>query len=308
MIIHEIVPDALDGERLDRVVAVIAGVTRSRASELVIDGSVQLDGVAATSRTAKVTAGAELVVDRHDEAGQEALVGDPSIEFAVVFDDEHLAVIDKPAGLVVHPGFGNQEGTLVQGLLARFPEIAALASGDRRERPGIVHRLDRGTSGLLVVAKDEATQTALTEMLARRDVSRRYLALALGTMTSDNGLVDAPIGRSEQDPTKMTVTTTGRDARTSYRVIERFTKPDPATYVECTLETGRTHQIRVHLSAIGHPISGDPRYGGTRGAIACPRPFLHAYRLAFTHPTSGEAMEFSSPLPEDLAAVLASLS
>jgi 23S rRNA pseudouridine1911/1915/1917 synthase len=308
MKIHDVVPAAMDGERLDRVVAVICDLTRARASALVSDGGVLVNGVVVRARAAKVAAGTTIEADRPDDDGPAPLLAEADVEFAVVYEDEHLAVVNKPAGLVVHPGSGNQHGTLVHGLLARYPEIAALAVGDRVERPGIVHRLDRGTSGLLVVARTAAAQQRLTEMMAARDVSRRYLALALGTLEADSGLVDAPIGRSEVDPTKMTVATNGREARTSYRVLARFLNPEAATQIECTLETGRTHQIRVHLAAIGHPICGDPRYGGTRGAISSPRPFLHAYRLAFAHPVTGEPMAFEAPLPDDLVEVLSRLS
>ena len=304
----DVVPAAMDGERLDRVVAVICDLTRARASALVVDGGVLVNGVVVTSRAAKVRAGAVIDADRPDDDGPEPLLGESDVEFGVVYEDDHLAVIDKPPGLVVHPGSGHQHGTLVHGLLARYPEISELAVGDRAVRPGIVHRLDRGTSGLLVVARTAETQERLTVMMARREVSRRYLALALGALEADSGLIDAPIGRSEQDPTKMTVTTNGREARTSYRVLQRFTNPETATSLECTLETGRTHQIRVHLAAIGHAICGDPRYGGTRGAIASPRPFLHAYRLAFSHPITNEAVSFEAPLPDDLVNVLAALS
>jgi 23S rRNA pseudouridine1911/1915/1917 synthase len=308
MITTETVPELMDGDRLDRVVAMMVGVTRSVAQDLVTGGSVVVNGKIVTSKTAKVTAGAVLDVTLVDEVeGAGALVPEPDVAFSVVYEDAQLAVIDKPAGLVVHPGSGNQTGTLVHGLLARFPELAPLAVGDRRDRPGIVHRLDRGTSGLLVVARTAEATDSLIGMMSRREVSRKYLALARGKMEADNGLVDAPIGRSDKDPTRMIVTTKGREARTSYRVIERHLVPEPCSYVECTLETGRTHQIRVHLAAIGHAICGDPRYGGKRGAIECPRPFLHAYRLAFTHPFSGEEMEFNSELPDDLVQVLASL-
>lgn len=267
-----------------------------------------LNGAVVTSRTARVAVGSVVAIERPDDVLAVALSADPGVDFGVVFEDADLAVVDKPAGLVVHPGSGHQSGTLVHGLLARYPEIAVLGVGDRRDRPGIVHRLDRGTSGLLVVARTADAQENLTEMMARREVSRRYLALALGELEADNGLVDAPIGRSDQDPTRMTVSANGREARTSYRVLERFREPEPATYVECTLETGRTHQIRVHLSAIGHPVAGDPRYGGTRGAIVVGRPFLHAYRLAFTHPISGVELAFESTLPDDLVEVLAQLA
>jgi 23S rRNA pseudouridine1911/1915/1917 synthase len=219
----------------------------------------------------------------------------------VVHADADVVVVDKPAGLVIHPGSGVDRGTLVNGLLHRFPEIASV--GDPA-RPGIVHRLDRGTTGLLVVARTPAAYEALVAQLSAREVERQYAALVWGVPDSPAGLVDAPIGRSARDATKMAVTADGREARTRYEVRRTFTGPAPTALLSCRLETGRTHQIRVHLAAIGHAVVGDATYGGRRPAIPLDRPFLHAERLSFDHPVTGERMTFESPLPADLRAVL----
>ncbi len=303
---REVVPPAVEGERLDRVVALITGLPRTRATELVAAGKVRLDGRPASARAARVTAGSTVEVDVPDEDPAGALVGpDPSVDVPVVHVDDAVIVVDKPAGLVVHPGAGHRDGTLVGGLLARFPELAGV--GDP-SRPGLVHRLDRGTSGLLVVARTPEAHADLVAQLAARTVERRYAAVVLGVPEPRAGVVDAPIGRSTRDPTRMTVSTTGRPARTHYRVVEAYEVPVAAAALRCRLESGRTHQVRVHLAAIGHPVVGDARYGGDRPTLPAPRPCLHAARLGFRHPVTGEAMAFESPLPADLAAVLAGLS
>jgi 23S rRNA pseudouridine1911/1915/1917 synthase len=218
----------------------------------------------------------------------------------VVHADEHVVVVDKPAGLVVHPGAGRATGTLVQGLLAVYPDVAGV--GDPA-RPGVVHRLDQGTSGLLVVARTALAYTSLVGQLAARTVGRRYRALAWGRLEPDVGTIDAPVGRGSGDRTRMVVTTTGRDARTHYQVLGRYESPAPLTLLECRLETGRTHQVRVHLAAIGHPLVGDGRYGGSRSALPAARPFLHASRLVFDHPATGQRLQFEAPLPPDLEAI-----
>ena len=212
-------------------------------------------------------------------------------------------MIDKPAGLVVHPGAGHHDGTLVGGLLARYPDIAALVDSGvcPADRPGIVHRLDKGTSGLMVVARTEMAYTALVAQLADRTMRRRYLALVEGLVADDRGEIDAPIGRSTRTPTKMAVSSNGRSARTGYTVLERRSEPRELTLLELSLESGRTHQIRVHMAAIGHPVVGDARYGAPDRRLGSGRFFLHAGRLAFTHPGSHERVEFAVPLPEDLA-------
>jgi 23S rRNA pseudouridine1911/1915/1917 synthase len=299
-----VVPDALAGERLDRVVAIEADLTRTAASELVSSGAVQVNGKVITKPSARLAAG-DAVVAELAALVDDSLVAEPAVVFAVVYEDADIIVIDKPEGLVVHPGAGNKTGTLVHGLLARYPEIADVGEPDR---PGIVHRLDVGTSGLMMVARTDAAYEALVDAMSEREVSRQYRTLVWGTIAGEDGLIDAPIGRSERERTKMAIVADGREARTRFIVRERFQTPAPVTLLECHLETGRTHQIRVHLASIKHPVVGDTRYGRARPALDCPRPFLHAERLAFTHPISGEPMEFDSALPADLEAVLARLS
>ncbi|MDQ6838017.1 MAG: RluA family pseudouridine synthase, partial [Actinomycetota bacterium] len=244
-------------------------------------------------------------------------LGDTSVTVSVLHADDDVIVVDKPAGLVVHPGAGHARGTLVQGLVATYPDLADLVArveGDDAVRPGIVHRLDRGTSGLLMVARNEVARRSLVSQLAARTVERRYRALVVGTVAADEGLIDAPLGRSTSDPTRRAVRADGREARTSYSVVSRFGSPLAATLVQCRLETGRTHQIRVHLAAIGHPLIGDGRYGGLTvagdaGVVGGSpdrhgRPWLHAETLGFDHPGSGHRMTFHSPLPVDLVDVL----
>lgn len=290
------VPGSLDGERVDRAIATLCDVSRRSAAAAVDEGGVVLAGRPVRSRSARVTGGQRLEVTLVPE--QPAVPQpDPGVAVAVVEADDWVVVVDKPAGLVVHPGSGHREGTLVNGLLARFPEMAGV--GDPA-RPGIVHRLDVGTSGLMVVARQAAAHHSLVEQLAAREVERRYLALVWGEVASDSGLVEAALGRSGRDPTRMAVVPGGREARTRYQVTARFEAPRPTTLLECRLETGRTHQIRVHLSAIGHPVVGDERYGGRRPGIELERPFLHAHHLAFDHPGEKRRRAWSSDLPADL--------
>ena len=305
----DVVPEALVGERLDRVVAIVADLNRADAASHVDEGAVRVNGTVITQRSKRVKLGDEVSVTVTRTEVDRALVAEPDVAVNIVYVDDDVIVVDKPAGLVVHPGSGNQTGTLVHGLLARFPEIAEMAVGEQAERPGIVHRLDKGTSGLLMVGRNEFAVASLISQLQARTVSRHYKALAWGRFSSSSGLIDAPVGRSDSDPTKMTVTANGREARTRYSVLKAYELPDPCSLVECWLETGRTHQIRVHLTAIGHPVIGDGRYGGSRSAaISSPRPWLHAFSLAFLHPRSGESMAFTSKVPDDLEAVLATLS
>jgi 23S rRNA pseudouridine1911/1915/1917 synthase len=302
--VREVVPGALDGERVDRVVAMLTGLTRAEVADLVDAGDVRLRGAAVTTRSVRVREGDEVEVTVPDDAGPAVAQPEADVEVPVVHVDDHVIVVDKPPDLVVHPGAGNAGGTLVQGLLARFPELAAVGEP---QRPGIVHRLDKGTSGLLVVARTPEAYASLVGQLSDRSVERRYTALVWGVPEPARGMVDAPIGRSRRDPTRMAVSVTGREARTSYEVQRVFAEPVEAALVACKLETGRTHQIRVHLQAIGHPVVGDPRYRGRRAALPCPRPFLHAHRLAFDHPGTGGRVSFEAPLPADLADVLGGL-
>lgn len=302
--IREEIPAALAGERLDRVVALIAECSRSDAATLIALGGVTLDGAAEASGKVRLRAGQVVTVDPALLPEQEGPQPEPDVEFTVVHEGDHLIIVDKPAGLVVHPGAGHPRGTLVNGLLARYPEIAEVGEA---HRPGIVHRLDVGTSGLLAVARSQRAYHVLVDALANRDVGRVYRALVWGHLANPNGVVDAPIGRDHRDPMRMAVVVDGKPSRTRYRVLHEYRTPTEVSVLECRLESGRTHQIRVHLSAIGHPVVGDGTYGGIRTHLSPPRPFLHAAVLELDHPVTREPMHFESPLPADLAEVEALL-
>ena len=305
------VPSTLDGVRVDRVIALLADLSRSAVNQLIADGRVRVDDRLVEGRSLVLREHQRLQVDLDDEREREVPDADPDVEFVVVHEDEDFLVIDKPAGLVVHPGAGHDNHTLVNGILARYPEVAALADleGAEWDRPGIVHRLDRGTSGLMLVARTPVAYRSLVEQLADRSVKRTYRALVLGAVDGEAGVVDAPIGRSVTTPTRMAVSSKGKEARTRYEVEQRFTEPAPTTLIQASLETGRTHQIRVHLAAIGHPVVGDPVYSQGRSLhqATVKRPFLHAYSLAVNHPTSGERLSWESPLPADRSEQLAAL-
>ena len=302
------VPPLLAGVRVDRAVAMLANVSRAVATVLITTGGVRVDGEVVTVGRNVLHDGAILTIAL-PEPGGAAVEAEAGVQFAVVHADADVAVVDKPAGLVVHPGAGHREGTLVGGLLSRFPDLSALvASGVcPPDRPGIVHRLDKGTSGLLAVARTEVAYVALVAQLADRSMQRRYLALVEGLVADDRGEVDAPIGRSTRTPTKMAIAAGGRAARTRFTVLDRHDLPRPTTLVELSLQSGRTHQIRVHMAAIGHPVVGDARYGTPDRTLGSGRFFLHAHALGFTHPTSGEHMEFSAGLPADLERYLGRL-
>ena len=290
-------PRALTGERLDRVDAMLWDLPRREVSALVSSGRVRVDGAAASSRSRRMAEGEVVEVDEPPVTPAPPVEPDADVPVPVVALDEHVVVVDKPPGLVVHPGPGHERGTLVHGVVARWPEVAAVGDPDR---PGIVHRLDAGTSGLLVVARTPLAYTSLVDQLRSRRVERRYFALVWGHVDPPAGVVDAPVGRSERDRTQMAVTAAGKEARTRYELVERYETPATLSLLECTLETGRTHQIRVHLAAIGHPVAGDVRYGGRRPALPVGRPFLHARFLAFDDPATGERRAHTSPLPADL--------
>ena len=303
--IDEVLPAALDGQRLDQVVAAVACVSRAQATRLVRDGRVRLDGTVVTARSRRVTEGQWVVMGIPEPAGF-CLTADPSVAFGVVFEDEHIAVIDKPAGLVVHHGAGRVDRpTLVAGLLDRYPEMADVGEPFR---PGIVHRLDRDTSGLLVVARTTVAYRALVAQLAAHEPERVYSALVWGRPEAVNGIIDIPIGRSLRHRARMAATSEGRSAVTRYRVEHRYSRPRPVALLTCRLETGRTHQIRVHLQAIGHPVVGDRFYGGSRAGLDLRRPFLHAARLKFRHPVSDRQVGCEAPLPTDLVGALESCS
>jgi 23S rRNA pseudouridine1911/1915/1917 synthase len=303
-----VVPAVLAGERVDRAVSLLTGRARSEVAELIATGAVLVGGRPATSRSRRLREGEVLELDLPEAGDGDSLEPDPTVDVPVVAADDQIIVVDKPAGLVVHPGAGRQRGTLVQGLLARYPDLqeASLAPGADLHRPGIVHRLDKGTSGLLVVARTAAAYRSLTSQLAGRLVERRYQTLVWGAVEGDRGLIDAPLSRSPRDRTRIAVVASGREARTGFQVVARYSRPVPLTLVECRLETGRTHQIRAHMAALGHPVVGDTRYGG-RTVSGLGRPFLHAAYLSFTHPASGAPCAYHSALPADLDAVLGGL-
>ncbi|MGB9835726.1 MAG: RluA family pseudouridine synthase [Candidatus Saccharicenans sp.] len=243
----------------------------------------------------------DLIEIRTEEEGEESELVPEAVPYRVIFEDSQIIVVDKPAGVAVHPGAGLKRGTLVHGLLLNYPEIRMVGSP---LRPGIVHRLDKDTSGLLVVARTNQAYLSLREQFEERSVSKTYLALALGRFREKKGTIDLPIGRHVHHREKISVKTRKpRLAVTHYQVLEEFRE---TTFLALKPVTGRTHQLRVHLSATGHPIAGDPKYGGLgeKGRKRWPRLFLHAWKLAFNHPLSGERMEFESPLPEELNKIL----
>jgi 23S rRNA pseudouridine1911/1915/1917 synthase len=234
-----------------------------------------------------------------------ALPQPESIPIEILHEDASVVVVNKPAGMVVHPAPGHPGGTLVNALLAAVPTLSGIGG---EVRPGIVHRLDKGTSGLLLVARTPEAYEALVAALSARRVHRRYRALAWGSFDARRGVIDAPIGRSARQPTRMAVDERGKEARTGYEVLRSYVEPVVVTELACTLETGRTHQIRVHLRSIGHPVVGDAGYGGARQSLPMSRPFLHAEALELQHPVTGDELAFRSTLPDDLAAILDGLT
>jgi 23S rRNA pseudouridine1911/1915/1917 synthase len=283
------------GLRFDQALArALPDYSRSRLRHWIDSGRVTLDGGPAEA-TRRVRGGEEVIVHAAPDPAETAHAPE-SIALAIAYEDDALLVIDKPAGLVMHPGSGNWQGTLLNALLHHAPELAAVP------RAGIVHRLDKDTSGLVAVARTLAAQTDLVRQLQARTVQREYLAVAVGDVAR-GGSVDAPIGRHPSRRTTMAVVATGRPARTHYDVIERY---GAATLLRCRLETGRTHQIRVHLASLGHPLLGDPAYG-RKATQAFTRQALHAFRLGLVHPVTRAPCSWESPLPADMAGLLAAL-
>lgn len=284
----------LDGSRLDKAVSVLGSLSRSVARSLIESGGVKLDGIAAVP-SARVAAGAAVTAELPDvDPGIQAVAG---LAFRVAWEDDDLLVVDKPPGLVVHPGAGHRDDTLANGLLHRYPQLEALGE---EHRWGIVHRIDRTTSGLLVVAKTAEAHVYLQAALKQRDVSRLYWALTWGGFDAATGTIDAPIGRHPTQPTKMAVVLDGRPARSHYTRLASW--PQPAlSLLEVALETGRTHQIRVHLASIKHPVVGDRIYGRAGPPHVDPgRVWLHARVLAFPHPRTHEVVTVRADFPDDL--------
>lgn len=289
--------DSDDGSRFDKTLAEVAGLSRAGARALIDAGDATLNGATAPAKT-RVAAGDTIAWS--DPTRPDAMPAQAEVPFDVVAQLDRYLVVSKPAGVVVHPGSGVEDGTLVNGLLHRFPDMRGVGQPGRW---GIVHRLDKDTSGLMLVALTEDAYQALGEMLRRRLVRRMYTALVAGHFETATGTIEAPIRRDPARPTRMAVHRDGRPARTHYRRIDEL---GPATLLEVTLDTGRTHQIRVHLSSIGHPVVGDRVYGG-RDPVPVPRVFLHASRLELDDPFDGSHRRFTSPLPDDLAVVLTRL-
>ena len=286
------------GKRADVFLSEHFEVTRTAAARLLEEGSALVnDSVSAKNRKLKAgdTVSLELPPVKETETLPE------NIPLTIVYEDDDIAVIDKPKGMVVHPAAGNESGTLVNALLYHMGERLSGIGGERR--PGIVHRIDKDTSGLLVVAKNDFAHTVLSEGLKTHSIDREYMAVAIGNFKEDGGTVNKPIDRSPRDRKKMAVVAGGREAITHFTVAERFSG---YTLLALKLETGRTHQIRVHMSSIGHPLLGDEVYGGTKSALKVhlEGQTLHAYRLSLTHPRSGERMTFESPLPEYFEKIL----
>ncbi len=287
------VPETAAGERLDRFLASLPEVgSRALAERVLAAGDVRVDG-AAREKSHRLSGGEEIEFGP-PEHGVRALIAE-EMPLRIAYEDEHLLVVDKPAGLVVHPAPGHATGTLAHGLLAHD------AAGGEEDRPGIVHRLDRDTSGLMVVARSEEAHRRLQSLVRRRALERHYLALVVGRPRSRTGRIEAPIGRDRRDPLRHSLDTdTPRDAVTHFELVELL--PGHAL-LDVRLETGRTHQIRVHLAAVDLPVAGDPVYGRPR-ELGLERQFLHAARLAFEHPFGGAQVEVESPLPAELVAAL----
>ncbi len=298
------VTEELAGQRLDRALAAaLPGMSRTRAQAAIESGRVTVDGRSAKA-SLSLEEGMRIIVEMepatvsHVGAAREETT--TSIQLDVVYEDPHVLVVNKPAGLVVHPAPGHPSGTLVDALLAHVPD---LDTGENPTRPGIVHRLDKDTSGLIVIAKDAASHEALSHQMREHTTIKRYLALVEGQMPIPEGVIEAPIGRDPRRRQRMALVSVaggGREARTRFRVLRTGSG---RSLLEVQLETGRTHQIRVHLAAVHHPIVGDPVYGRQQPPMP-PRQFLHAAHLEFAHPITGEWLAFDAPLPDDLAPFL----
>lgn len=298
-----VVPGSLRDIRIDRVLSMLTGLSRSEASAILASGAVTLNDKVIVKSSVNVEEGQHLVaLLPAPESG--FVEPDPSVNVDVVVDDPDFAVVNKAPGQVVHPGAGQRTGTLVAGLLALYPQMQTLSDEGLCDplRPGIVHRLDKGTSGVLVVAKTPEGFLNLSAQLAERLMERTYLGMVEGHVSEERGVVDAPIGRSTRTPTMMAVRGDGRPARTGYEVLCRIDKPHAMTLLRLQLDTGRTHQIRVHMATIGHPVVNDPRYGHRRERrLVEDRFFLHSTTLAFAHPRTDEWLVTNVALPSDLS-------
>lgn len=304
------VPSAFESMRVDRALAMLTGLSRSDVNLVIASGVVRVDGRVVMKASTTLVEGQHLEA-RLPQPDDGEVTPDPTVRVDVVHDGGDYVVVNKAPGQVVHPGAGQRDHTLVAGLVARYPRMAELSREGLCEpqRPGVVHRLDKGTSGLLVVATTPEGFVQLSSQLRERTMERTYLGLVDGHVDEERGVVDAPIGRSSRTPTMMTVRSDGRPARTSYRVLGRLDKPQRVTLLELKLDTGRTHQIRVHVATIGHPVVNDLRYGHRRDRrLGDERFFLHSSTLAFDDPRSGQRVTTHAELPEDLVPLVEGLT
>ena len=277
-----------DGSRLDVLLSRDGEISRSRAAQLIREGCVTVNGKTEEKAACKPDAGAIVALAMPEVRPAKAEAQDIPLE--ILYQDQHLAVVVKPCGMVVHPAAGNDDGTLVNALLYHLDSLSGIGG---EMRPGIVHRLDKDTSGLMLVAKDDKTHAALSAQLSARQMEKHYRAVVSGKMKEESGEIEKPIGRSKNDRKKMAVEPDGRWAKTEWRVLREY---GDRTLLDVHIITGRTHQIRVHMASIGHPVLGDALYGH-RHMPSAPRLMLHAYSLAFTHPATGERMRFTAPCP-----------
>lgn len=280
-----------DGRRIDVVLAEVSGLTRSRVATLMEEGFCTVDGRPERKAGTKPKAGQQIVLSVPAPKPAEPQAED--IPLDILYQDDDIAVVVKPCGMVVHPAAGNEDGTLVNALLYHVHDLSGIGG---EMRPGIVHRLDKDTSGLILIAKNDRAHAALSEQFKARTMEKHYRAVAFGNFPEDSGLIDAPIARHPVDRKKMAIVPEGKPSQTEWKVMERL---KGATYLDVHLLTGRTHQIRVHMHSIGHPLLGDKIYApNIRMSVHIPRLMLHAYSLAFTHPTTGKRMTLCAPLPE----------
>lgn len=295
-----VVDEVNDGQRIDVLLALqLANASRSFVQKLIQDGCVLVNGETVKANY-RVRQQDVVKVSRPEVKPLE--VNPESIPLNIVFEDDQVIVVNKPRGMVVHPAAGNYHGTLVNALLMHCDDLSGI---NGVARPGIVHRLDKDTSGVMVVAKTDQAHVSLAHQIKERSASRRYLAIVHGNIKEETGIIDAPIGRHPVDRKRMAVVfMNSKPAITKFRVMERF---GDYTLVQCKLQTGRTHQIRVHMAYIGHPVAGDPKYGPARREFGIAGQALHSAELTFTHPVTGQVMYFTAPLPMDMQQILASL-
>lgn len=296
-IIELMVSQACGGMRIDAFLSANTEFSRSRVSALMLEGAVRVDGEVQAKPSYKVSVGQKIVLSVPQV--KEVDIVAQNIPIDILYQDADVVIVNKPCGMVVHPAAGNEDGTLVNALLYHVKDLSGIGG---EMRPGIVHRLDKDTSGLILIAKNDRAHAVLSEQFKERSMEKHYRAVAFGGFKEDCGLIDAPIARHPVDRKKMAIVLDGKPSQTEWKVLERV---KGATYLDVHLLTGRTHQIRVHMHSIGHPLLGDPIYApNIKTSVHVPRLMLHAYSLAFTHPANGERMEFYAPLPDQFETVL----